>query len=67
VPTVIDGSWKVFAHNMLPVPYGTDVTIRLGEPIHRGPGEDPAKVLKQCRQFAQATLDEWHSGSTTGG
>ena len=63
VPTAIDGSWKVFEHNMMPVPFGTDVRVRFGEPIARHPDEDPAEVLEQCRQFAQDTLDDWHRGS----
>ncbi|MDJ0790635.1 MAG: lysophospholipid acyltransferase family protein [Acidimicrobiia bacterium] len=60
VPTVIDGSWIVFKHNMMPVPYGTDVRVRFGAPIERHADEDPAEILERCRVFAQATLDEWH-------
>lgn len=62
VPAVIDGSWKVFRHNMFPVPYGTDVRMRFGDPIARSPGEDPAVVVAGCRAFAEATLEEWHRG-----
>lgn len=60
VPAVIDGSWRVFAHNMLPVPYGTSVRIRFGEPIPRVEGDSPRKVLDACYEFASATLDGWH-------
>lgn len=63
VPTVIDGSWKVFANNMMPVPFGTDVRVRVGTPIERSADEDPDAILAECRQFAQNTLDEWHTGS----
>lgn len=63
VPTVIDGSWKVFANNMMPVPFGTDVRVRVGKPIDRSPDEDPEAILGECREFAQDTLDEWHTGS----
>lgn len=63
VPTVIDGSWRVFANNMMPVPFGTDVRVRVGEPIDRSSDEDPDAILAGCRQFAQDTLDEWHTGS----
>lgn len=63
VPTVIDGSWRVFANNMMPVPFGTDVRVRVGEPIDRSEDEDPEAILAECRQFAQNTLDEWHTGS----
>jgi len=67
VPTVIDGSWKVFASNMMPVPFGTDVRVRVGEPIDRRTDEDPEAILALCRQFAQDTLDEWHTGSKPSG
>lgn len=63
VPTVIDGSWRVFANNMMPVPFGTDVKVRVGVPIDRSSDEDPEAILAVCRQFAQDTLDEWHTGS----
>jgi 1-acyl-sn-glycerol-3-phosphate acyltransferase len=59
VPTVIDGSWRVFEHNMLPVPYGAAVRIRFGEPILRGPDESPGDVADRCREFAASTLAEW--------
>ena len=63
VPTVIDGSWKVFANNMMPVPFGTRVKVRVGIPIDRSADEDPQVILDQCRAFAQDTLDGWHTGS----
>ncbi len=63
VPTVIDGSWRVFANNMMPVPFGTNVRVRVGTPIDRSADEDPEAILAACRQFAQDTLDEWHTGS----
>lgn len=63
IPTAIDGSWKVFAHNMLPVPYGTRVRVRFGEPIARVPGEDADAIIERCRAFTAATLEEWHTGT----
>lgn len=63
VPTTIDGSWKVFEHNMMPVPFGTRVRVRVGTPIERTPDENPSEVLERCRAFAAATLGEWHTGS----
>jgi 1-acyl-sn-glycerol-3-phosphate acyltransferase len=62
IPTVIDGSWRVFERNMLPVPYGAPVRIRFGEPIERTPEEDPADVAERCRSFAATTLTEWGEG-----
>ncbi|MFV1999431.1 MAG: lysophospholipid acyltransferase family protein [Acidimicrobiia bacterium] len=63
VPTVIDGSWKVFADNMLPVPFGTRVRVRFGEPIFRSTDENPEAVVEQCRSWADEVLDSWHQGS----
>jgi len=63
VPTVIDGSWKVFANNMLPVPFGTRVRVRFGEPISRSGDEDPSAIVEQCHLWAAEVLDSWHRGS----
>lgn len=57
VPTSINGSWRVFAHNMFPVPYGTRVTVRFGEPIPRVPDEDPAEILERCFNWASETSE----------
>lgn len=62
VPTAIDGSWKVFENNMLPIPYGTNVRVRFGEPIERTPDEDVKGIVDRCRAFTQGTLDAWHTG-----
>ena len=45
IPTVIDGSWKVFRDNMLPVPYGTAVRVRFGEPIARHAEESVEAIV----------------------
>ncbi len=60
IPTVIDGSWKVFANNMLPVPFGTHVRVRFGEPIQRFEDEDPQAVVEGCRVWADGILTSWH-------
>lgn len=65
VPTAIDGSWKVFAHNMFPVPFGTRVKVAFGDPIPRGSDEDPAAVVEQCRKWSAETLAGWSDGSGT--
>jgi 1-acyl-sn-glycerol-3-phosphate acyltransferase len=65
IPTVIDGSWKVFLNNMLPVPFGTQVRVAFGEPIRRSPDEDPQVVLEQCRKWAAETLTRWNEESET--
>jgi 1-acyl-sn-glycerol-3-phosphate acyltransferase len=61
VPTVIDGSWKVFANNMFPIPYGTRVRVRFGEPIEREPDENPAEITERCAQWADEVLAEWNA------
>lgn len=61
IPTVIDGSWKVFANNMFPIPYGTHVRVRFGEPIERSPDEDPSEIVERCSRWADEVLKEWNS------
>ncbi|MEN8235294.1 MAG: lysophospholipid acyltransferase family protein [Actinomycetota bacterium] len=62
VPTAIEGSWRVFLHNMFPVPFGSVVRVRFGEPISRTPNESPTEALDTCRTWIEATVDEWRSG-----
>ena len=65
IPTVIDGSWRVFSNNMLPVPFGTHVRVAFGEPIRRDTDEDPQVILEQCRMWASETLTRWDEGTET--
>ncbi|GMQ93584.1 MAG: lysophospholipid acyltransferase family protein [Acidimicrobiia bacterium] len=65
IPTVIDGSWKVFAHNMLPIPFGTRVRVRFGDPIERSENEDPSAIVEQCHTWASGVLDSWNQSSGT--
>lgn len=62
IPTVIDGSWKVFSNNMLPVPFGTQVRVAFGEPIPRTTGDDPEAILERCHVWAAETLARWNEG-----
>ncbi len=62
VPTVIDGSWKVFKHNMFPVPFGVRVKVAFGSPISRSAEDDPALVVEQCKQWASEVLQRWSEG-----
>jgi hypothetical protein len=59
LPLTIDQS---FAHNMLPVPWGVRVRVRLGEPIPRR-GEDPDEILRCVRGEMQTTLARWRGES----
>lgn len=67
VPTVIEGSWRVFKNNLLPIPWGERVRVRFCEPIERRSDEDLRGVLKQAEQTIRETLEEWRSESGTAG
>jgi 1-acyl-sn-glycerol-3-phosphate acyltransferase len=59
VPVTIDDSWKLLRHNLLPVPYGIRVRVRIGAPIARTSNEDRAALLAQARSEIQGTLESW--------
>ncbi len=58
VPATIDGSWKLLINKMFPIPFGTRVRIRFGEPIPRE-GTKAADLVEVARERISATLDEW--------
>jgi 1-acyl-sn-glycerol-3-phosphate acyltransferase len=60
VPMAIDGSWKLLENNLKPVPFGTTVRVRFGDPIPRTPG-DSAEMIERAESFIRTTLDEWRS------
>lgn len=60
VPVAVDGAWRLLRHNLRPVPFGTTVRIRFGDPITRQPG-DAAVVAKQAESWIGATLDGWQT------
>jgi 1-acyl-sn-glycerol-3-phosphate acyltransferase len=59
VPVAIDGSWRLVAHGLRPVPFGTRVHVRIGDPIARAAGEDPHAIAEAARGFIAAALTEW--------
>lgn len=59
VPLAIDGSWKLLRHGMRPVPFGTRVRIRFGDPIPRSQGEDAAVVLAKAEAEIRRTVGSW--------
>ena len=61
VPVAIDESWRLLAHNLLPVPFGTRVRVRIGDPILRRPDEDRGALLEEVRQQITQTLDGWRA------
>ncbi len=65
IPTAIEGSWRVFQRNMFPIPFGSKVRIRFGEPIVRATGESPLEVLERCQTWIERTLGEWRTAEGT--
>jgi 1-acyl-sn-glycerol-3-phosphate acyltransferase len=63
VPVVIDGSWKLLRFNLLPVPFGTRIRIRIDPPIPRRDGEDRRAMLQEVREQIQKTLAIWRDAS----
>ena len=61
VPVTIDESWRLLEKNLFPVPFGTHIRVRIGDPIARDPEEDPKALLREARETIQATLEEWRS------
>jgi 1-acyl-sn-glycerol-3-phosphate acyltransferase len=58
LPVVIDGSWRLLRHNMLPVPFGVRVRVAIGEPITRHP-DDGETLLRVVEDRIRATLERW--------
>jgi len=66
VPMAIDESWRLLAHNMMPVPWGVRVRVAIGEPIARGAGEDRDALIGRVRDEIGAMLERWRSGQARG-
>jgi 1-acyl-sn-glycerol-3-phosphate acyltransferase len=64
VPVVIDESWRLLAHTMLPVPWGVRVRLRIGAPIARRPGEDREALLARVRHEIESTLARWRASTS---
>jgi len=64
VPVTLDESWRLLAHNLTPVPYGTRIRVRIGDPIPRSSERDPARLLERSRAEIEATLLRWRGGSS---
>lgn len=60
VPTVIDGSWKLARHNFKPVPFGTTVRVRFGDPIPRHAG-DAGEMIDAAVSEIRVTLETWRA------
>ncbi len=64
VPMAIDGAWKLLRHNMKPVPFGTRVRVRFGDPIPRFPG-DSEEMIVRAERFIAETLAAWRREEIT--
>jgi 1-acyl-sn-glycerol-3-phosphate acyltransferase len=61
VAVAIDRSWQLLRFNLLPIPFGTRVRVRIGAPIARRPDEDRAALLDEARVQIEASLARWRS------
>ena len=57
IPTTVVGSWRLAQDNMLPVPFGTHVHIRFGDPIPRSEG-DVDDLLDRVETTIRQTAEE---------
>lgn len=64
VPAVIDESWRLLRFNLFPVPFGTGIRVRFGDPIARSPDEDRSALLSQVREEISQTLETWREEKT---
>jgi len=62
VPATIDGSWELLRYKAYPIPFGTRVRVRFGDPIPRSTDEDRRQVLETIRDEIEATLKRWRDG-----
>ena len=59
VPIAIDESWRLLRFNLLPVPFGTRIRVRIGDPISRHADEDPSAPLGAARVEIEKSLEGW--------
>ncbi len=63
VPVAIDGSWRLLAHNLFPVPFGTTIRVKMGDPIARIKG-DGAAIATAAEGWIRDTLTAWRAPRT---
>ena len=59
LPVAVEGGWIAMRHNFFPVPFGTRLRIRVGDPIPRSEGEDRDAIVDAAHTFAAQALTEW--------
>lgn len=66
VPVAIDGAWRLVQHNLLPVPFGARVRVRIGAPLPRHPGEDRVALVRRAEAEIRETIARWRQEPTVG-
>jgi 1-acyl-sn-glycerol-3-phosphate acyltransferase len=61
VPITIDESWRLLRYNLTPVPFGTQIRVRIGDPIERSPDEDPLAIVEDVRKQIESNLEGWRA------
>jgi 1-acyl-sn-glycerol-3-phosphate acyltransferase len=61
VTVTIDESWRLLRWNLMPIPFGTRVRVRIGAPIARCANEDRAALLERARDEIARTLERWRA------
>lgn len=62
IPCAIDGSWKFSAWRRGPMPYGNQVTFRVGEPTETN-GKDIEELLTQCYEAVSGMVHDIRTGN----
>ncbi|HSF84645.1 MAG TPA: lysophospholipid acyltransferase family protein [Acidimicrobiia bacterium] len=58
IPTTVDGAWQLLRYNLRPVPFGTHVRVRFGDPIERSP-DDASAVAAGAEAEIRSTVASW--------
>jgi 1-acyl-sn-glycerol-3-phosphate acyltransferase len=61
IPVAIDGSWRLLAHNLLPIPFGVQVRIRFCAPLRRDGVVEDAEILERSQEEIVATIRGWRA------
>jgi len=67
VPVAIDGSWRLLAHNLLPIPFGVRVRIRFCAPLSRSGAVEGTELLARSHEMIAATIRGWREEAGGGG
>lgn len=57
IPIVINGSWELVRYNLLPVPFGRTLSIKVLAPISRG-NKSGKEITKECEMAIKAALGQ---------